>query len=207
MRSCEYCGEDTSNPRYCNLSCAAKNQPRPKLVRTVACLTCTEEFSNVGDPQRRFCSKSCAATFNNRKFPKRKPPKEATLCPNCSAPARKIYCSLPCFHAHQRAQRISRWLETGEIESTGAIPKQSIRRYIHDEQGGVCALCSIGPEWNGRPFSFILDHVDGDSTNNKRENLRLICPNCDATLDTYKSKNRGNGRHSRRARYAEGKSY
>lgn len=54
---------------------------------------------------------------------------------------------------------------------------------------------------------FVLDHIDGDASNNLRVNLRLVCPNCDSQLPTYKNRNRGNGRAWRRQRYADGKSY
>ncbi len=42
---------------------------------------------------------------------------------------------------------------------------------------------------------FILYHIDGHASNNTRENLRLICPNCDSQLDTYKSKNKNEDRY------------
>lgn len=39
-------------------------------------------------------------------------------------------------------------------------------------------------------MSLILDHINGINNDNRLENLRIVCPNCDATLDTYKSKNK-----------------
>lgn len=82
-----------------------------------------------------------------------------------------------------------------------------VRRHLAEEQAYCCALCGGADEWQGMPLSLVLDHVDGDSTNNRRDNLRLVCPNCDSQLSTYKSRNRGRGRHSRRERYAQGRSY
>ncbi len=82
-----------------------------------------------------------------------------------------------------------------------------VRDYLASQQGGCCAICRLRDNWNGVPLVLILDHVDGDATNNSRLNLRLICPNCDSQLPTYKAKNRGKGRHYRRQRYAEGKSF
>jgi hypothetical protein len=47
--------------------------------------------------------------------------------------------------------------------------------------------------WRGRPVPLELDHVDGDRTNNRLENLRLLCPNCHALTPTYRGRNIGRG--------------
>jgi hypothetical protein len=48
-----------------------------------------------------------------------------------------------------------------------------------------CELCGQDETWRGRPMSLILDHVNGIATDNRLENLRIVCPNCNATLDTH----------------------
>ena len=73
-----------------------------------------------------------------------------------------------------------------------------IRPYILDDQHGKCAICGMDDFWNGEHLNFILDHIDGDASNNYRNNLRLICPNCDSQLPTYKSRNKNSARVYRR---------
>ena len=43
-----------------------------------------------------------------------------------------------------------------------------------------------------------MDHIDGNAANNRRDNYRAICPNCDSQLDTFKSKNKNSSRHYHR---------
>ena len=49
----------------------------------------------------------------------------------------------------------------------------------------ACELCGQGELWRGRPMGLILDHVNGVRDDNRLENLRIVCPNCAATLDTH----------------------
>jgi hypothetical protein len=48
-----------------------------------------------------------------------------------------------------------------------------------------CELCGQGTTWNGREISLILDHINGVRDDNRLENLRIVCPNCAAGLDTH----------------------
>ena len=54
-----------------------------------------------------------------------------------------------------------------------------------------CECCGIS-EWNGRPLSLELHHIDGNKHNNKLENLIILCPNCHSQTETYRGKNINN---------------
>lgn len=52
-----------------------------------------------------------------------------------------------------------------------------------------CAICGIS-EWNGKPLSLQLDHINGINNDHRIENLRFICPNCHSQTETYAGKNK-----------------
>jgi hypothetical protein len=67
-----------------------------------------------------------------------------------------------------------------------------LKRRLYEE--GVkpreCELCGQGERWRGATMALILDHINGVPTDNRLENLRIVCPNCAATFDTHCGRNR-----------------
>lgn len=52
----------------------------------------------------------------------------------------------------------------------------------------VCSECGIS-DWNGKPISLHLDHINGKRKDNRIENLQILCPNCHSQTNTYCGKN------------------
>jgi len=166
-----------------------------------SCLVCGSLTRN-----KKYCSYSCSipdlARIRAEKGAASRPP-----CPNCGLTVREghlRFCGKSCFLQYHERARVELWLQTGIAKPEGY---GYVRRFILKEQGGRCSICGEPPIWNNKELKFILDHIDGNHQNNCRKNLRLVCPNCDSQLDTYKGRNRGNGRHLRRVKYANGDAY
>ena len=60
-----------------------------------------------------------------------------------------------------------------------------LRLYTEGVKKRKCEMCGQGELWRGSRMALILDHVNGISTDNRLMNLRIVCPNCAATLDTH----------------------
>ena len=53
-----------------------------------------------------------------------------------------------------------------------------------------CSICGNNGEWNGKPLSLTLDHINGIHSDNRLENLRILCPNCHSQTETFSGKNK-----------------
>ena len=65
--------------------------------------------------------------------------------------------------------------------------RHSLKERLYKEglKERVCEMCGQGEEWNDAHMSLILDHINGINDDNRLENLRIVCPNCNATLPTH----------------------
>ena len=94
-------------------------------------------------------------------------------------------------------------MSTGDLGiKVGTTVRWGMRVKLLEYYGNKCDICGIEPKWNDKILNFILDHIDGNASNNEKEKLRFVCPNCDSQLDTFKSKNKNSAR-SHRKKYTE----
>lgn len=77
------------------------------------------------------------------------------------------------------------------VENSTYIHTSNLKDRLYKEglKERKCELCGQTEEWNGKYMSLILDHINGVHDDNRIENLRIVCPNCNATLDTHGGKN------------------
>lgn len=157
---------------------------------------CNKVFKAKPHEKKKYCSSRCAAIVNNLKRPKK-----YYFCSICNRPikrANRKYCSIKCQHKHYHIQYIARWKQGLENGNRGIRTRgisHHLRHYLIKKYEDKCSRCG----WNKKhPKTLVVplevNHIDGNSENNKEENLELICPNCHALTPNFRNLNKGNGR-------------
>lgn len=156
------------------------------------CLYCNSLFKDRSIIDRKFCSHSCNAKFNN----KLRGNIIIYKCKFCSEDLnrKKLYCNNKCYSLYKK-NLIAEEIQSGNI----LLPESNYKKYLINKYGEVCMECG----WNKKhkitkKVPIQLEHIDGNSTNNSLHNLKLLCPNCHSLTTTYGALNKGNGRKNRK---------
>lgn len=180
------------------------------------CKNCGKELKKG---QKKFCCSSCAAKYNNvgrnhseetkEKISKalRKTDnvqKKETRCLFCGkklSQGQRKFCSNECFQKFKEKERIDNWQKNPKVYSTEKIPPV-IKRYLMSKYNCRCQRCGWG-EVNIITGKVPLEvhHINGDCTDNREENLVLLCPNCHSLTDTHGSLNRGRSKRYKLKKY------
>lgn len=232
-----------SSQVFCGTTCQYSWQRSSKNIqRTCLNSKCSTTFTVSGEKNSKvFCSRSCAASVNNSKAPKRKLEGRCFVCSESISSSLK-YCSnhknsnyyskyivtkecsysecgtlFDTFKVHRRycSDTCSRKsyrqgggkeliLESHKIESWfsgkwngGSSTKLSkvVRRYVLERFNFSCTVCGFNEKHPSDGSVVVeIDHIDGDGSNHRPENLTVLCPNHHALTPTYRGRNRGNGR-------------
>ena len=152
--------------------------------------------------QNDFCSHSCAATFNN--VGNRVTLSEHSYCLNCGKeiPSGRKYCSNKCQGEFEYKDYINKW-KNNEVSGTKCSTDVSnhVRRYLFETHNNSCQKCGwheVNPYTGLVPLQ--IHHIDGDCTNNREENLQLLCPNCHSLTENFGSRNKNCTRIDKRVR-------
>lgn len=195
IRYCKQCGKEITSKwgkDFCCSSCATKynNEHRDKSV-----------YEKIANALRK---EKIINNFRKEKILKRytsTSKKHKHICEFCgkefeNSKRNSKFCSVQCQANSTHKNSYEDFLLNNEKYCRGNYTPCHFKNDFLKEQDGVCAICGCEPKHNGKPLVFVLDHIDGDASNNRRENLRMICPNCDSQLDTFKSKNKNSTRRN-----------
>lgn len=152
------------------------------------CQYCGKELT-FEQRNNKFCSSSCSTTFNNLRKSKQKDSNNLKIDKEISSHNKK---------EEREVDLISRF-ENGEnfLKGKCSIPA-FIRRYFMTKYNSQCSKCGwseMNPITQKVPLA--IHHIDGDCTNNRINNLQLLCPNCHSLTENFGNLNKNSKRFHR----------
>lgn len=123
--------------------------------------------------------------------------------PSCVNPIRNSnkFCSSQCSAKHRQKLLLDSYLDGtwDGSQKTSKFLSSTVKRFILERDNYSCVKCgfdTVHPD-DGKPVVEV-NHIDGNSSNHKQENLETLCPNCHSLTPNYRARNTGFGSEYRR---------
>lgn len=187
-KKCEYCQNQVlrvlskDGGRFCSSVCARKHSTEVKKEKIwlFKCKRCGSPQEVKGGSQNRSLCDSCRTPKGKYGVIKQK----LWQCPEFKER------ELERRHT-ERVKRIKEKVDAiflGDIKTPKSVQfKEWLWLAGYKERR--CEECEGKEEWNGKPLSLQLHHVDGDKHNNSLSNLSILCPNCHSQTSNFRWKN------------------
>lgn len=166
------------------------------MYKPKECKVCEKQHNN-----RVYCSIRCSNIDRAGRSKRRTIDRMCAYCRRNEITTRGAkYCSQSCAGEYANRQRVEGWLSGTDLYTSPYAIPSFIRNFLMAEADNKCVECGWSKVHSvtGR-VPLQVDHIDGDCTNNLRENLRVLCPNCHSLTINYGSLNKG--RSTRKYRY------
>ncbi len=154
----------------------------------MVCLHCGKDTSNP-----KFCSRSCAASYNNTKFPKRSSSKSCIVCGNPVKSYRHNRCEL---HWNEYKESLWKNKTIGEYRNKTSVAgkhpswvhthvRQFARSWCKDLTKLPCSFCGYTKHVELAHIKEVSSFPDDTllSVVNSRDNIIQLCPNCHWEFD------------------------
>jgi len=201
---CLNCGKELSSrtqSKFCSSSCAAKynnsNRKLSEATRKKISESLKKRNPNFNGEIKPLNKRSINETFSREK-------RYCKVCGKELNRHQEKFCSYKCQLEHNYRTYIEHWKNGEESGMKGEYGISNyIRRYFLEKHAYKCEKCGWGEKNEfTKTIPLEIHHIDGDYTNNKEENLQILCPNCHSLTETHKSHNK-RGRLGRKKYYKQ----
>lgn len=119
------------------------------------------------------------------------------ICENCniilSKKHQKRFCSNSCQQDKQHKDYIERWLDGKEKGNKGITLQISghVKRWLHENRGTACETCGWDEKHPVDNATLTeIDHINGDASDCRPENLKILCPNHHSMSPFHRNRNK-----------------
>jgi hypothetical protein len=166
IRICKKCGKEFSTKKglidFCSMACRNTRERSNETKKKIS--------DSMKTSQKGMQSIKNLHEINSERFAKVKYDREQDI---------------EAYNNKKKQERAERFMN----KNFGDLGIDAKRARIMHEQGYRCHKCGLA-EWFDEPIALEVEHIDGEHSNNKRENLIALCPNCHSLTTTWRGRNK-----------------